>query len=398
MKYIFLIISLLISFLFSLSAFAQWISQNIEDPFGENHIVGAATVKFGKGLIVRCVGGKNLQLMFLPNEMGSDEVITMANLAGTIIKLRIDKDAIDQLPATVQNSDGKVLAIADIDATIAKRMAQSKKRIAVVLEILENQFGSTSFSVRGSGRNIKKVLAACPNMKEQETFSSNGPFQAINKLKKSFYTDPKDGNRIIQRVKDFLIQIPYRDKVIKMTVDSVRRPYKVSVEFTLNDRLAQTELKELSRTVREGAGEGFDRYFVGFRLAAGGSGYWATAHHDPNLEVKLLGLSAEAYDTLVDNVKNYKPAKDEEIIADGIMSHGFTYHLVILKTVKGVIVRRYHHNGEEWSTGSGAPLKKKGGRYWEVENSFGENYRLYNGMLELHDKDGLITKCKISKR
>lgn len=390
--------SLIISLIYTQPVMAQWFSQSKEDPFGDNHIVGAVTAKYGKGLIVRCIGGSDLQLMFLPNEVGTDDVVTMANAAGTLIKVRIDKEQIDEIPATVQLTDGKVLAIADINKSLANRMANARRRIAVVLDILGNQFGSTSFGVRGSGRHIKKVLDSCVDIQNSKLPIENEAFRAVNNLKKSTFTDPKDGARLIKFVAEFLERKPYKDKIVKMIVESAVRPHKVSAEFILDGRLEQAELAKISKAVRGGVGEGFKRYFVGFRLQGDDGGYWATAHHDPTLEVKILGVTAEVYNALIDRVENYKPKKDEEIIADAVMSHGFTYHLVILKSANGFIARRYHETGNEWGDGTGIRLKKKGDRYWEIDNSFGENYRIHKGMIEIHDEDGIITKSAMSKR
>lgn len=377
------------------SSHAQWISQAHDDPFGDNHIVGAATAKFGKGLIVRCVGGKKLEIMFLPNEKGSDEVIAMANLAGTTIKIRIDNDAIDELQAVVQLSEGKVIAIADVALDIVKRMMKSKRRIATVLTLLDNQFGTTSFGVRGSGRNIKKVIKACSEVNKIGTSLEANSFIAINRLKKTFFTNPVDGKVLISVVRSKIREKTYHSKIAKMIIESIKSPYKVSVDFILKERISKQGLVEISEIVRNGAGRGFERYFIGFYLKGDSGGtYWATAHHNPKLEVKFLGLSDEAYQGFMSRVKKYHSEEGEKIIADAIITHGFSFHVVIFKKAQNYLARIEYQDGSN----SEEQLLKKDGRYWKVDDPYKENYRLFKGMLEIHDREGIVSKGKIIQR
>ncbi len=148
------------------SAQAQWASQEIEDPFGDDHITGAFTARSGKGLVVRCVGTSRLELMFMPNESGDESVALMANTMGLKILIRIDKDKVDSLEAATHSSDGKIVTVADIEPALADRMAAAKKRIAAVAEMAGQKIGSVSFGVKGSRRHISKVLKACDSARE----------------------------------------------------------------------------------------------------------------------------------------------------------------------------------------------------------------------------------------
>lgn len=387
-----LVLSFLLCFFFSQPVYAQWISQYKEDPFGDNHIVGAFTAKLNKGLIVRCVGAKRLELMFLPNEVGTDEIVSMANLAGTAIKLRIDKDEIDSLEANVQLHDGKVIAVADLEVSIAVRMANAKRRIAAVIALLGDQFGSTSFSARRSKKAINKVVKACSDKTEKSAIDKSQDFKMINKLKKTRLTDPADGEKLLHGVRKKLTKLIIAKNIISMTVEGMLFPYKISVDFLLNKRISETELKTISNIVRKLAGEGFARYFVGFRLEGDTGGvYWATAHHNPKLDVKFLGLKQKSYNDFLERAKKYHPKKGEVLIASAVVNHGLSFHIVILNRGGKLFAEQFYHDGSN----SEDKLYKKDGHYWKVDNSFKESYRINNQILELHDKDGIFSSGKI---
>lgn len=392
MNYKGLILSFFLFFFLSQPSYAQWISQYKEDPFGDNHIVGAFTAKLNKGLIVRCVGAKRLELMFLPNEMGSDEIVSMANLAGTSIKLRVDKDKIDSLEANVQLHDGKVIAVAELDVSIAVRMANAKRRIAAVLSLLGDQFGSTSFSARGSKRSINKAVKACSDKFENSSIDKSQGFKVINKLKRTRLTDPVDGKKLLYGVRNKLTQLTFSRNIISMTVEGLLFPYKVSVDFLLDKRISEPEIKTISNAVRKIAGKGFARYFIGFRLEGDtGGAYWATAHHNPKLEIKFLGLKKEAHIDFIKRAKRYQPKKGEVLIASAVVNHGLSFHVVILNRGGELFAKQYYHDGSS----SEDKLFEKDGHYWKEGNSFKESYRVNNEILELHDKDGTFSSGKI---
>lgn len=371
---------------------AQWLSQYKEDPFGEDHIVGAFTAKLGKGLIVRCVGAKRLELMFLPNEVGSNDIISVANLAGTTIKLRIDKDKIDIIKSVVQLHDGKVIALADLDILIAKRMANARKRIAAVLALMGDQFGSTSFGARGSTKAINKVVRACANVYDKKRSQNSSSIVTVNKLRKSRLTNPADGEKILLAVQKQLTEMPFNKSIQSITLEGLVRPYKLSIDFLLSERISKESIQKISRLVREQAGGGYKRYFIGFYLKGDTGGtYWATAHHDPDLKVKFLGLSSRAHINFVEEAKKYRPKKGETLLASAVLNHGLSFHVVIFKRGQELFSKQFYQDG----SGSEDKLLEKDGSFWKADNSFKESYRINDGMLELHDQDGVITRSRI---
>lgn len=113
---------------FSAPAQAQWMSRTIEDPFGKDNIVGAITAAEGKGLIVRCIGGTKLNIRFMPNERGSDEMERFLNAVGPKIFVRIDNAPVQELEATVQNDDkNRFIADADIDLAMPREWLPQRR-------------------------------------------------------------------------------------------------------------------------------------------------------------------------------------------------------------------------------------------------------------------------------
>ena len=222
-------------------------------------------------------------------------------------------------------------------------------------------------------------------------------FEAVNKLDPRL-RNPEDGARIIAQVESMLERAVFRDEVVKITVQDVYAPHKVMVDIVIRDRLAKAELAQLSGAVRDGAGGGYRRYFVGFYLESDMFSYWATAHHNPKLKVEILGLTDEVFAKLKERVAQYKPPSGQKIIAEAIVRLGFSFHVVILKTKAGYLEMKYDpKTGKPWPE-HGEPLEKRAGRYWATDNDLKENYRVRRGMLEIHDKDGFITKSALVSR
>ena len=117
----------------------------------------------------------------------------------------------------------------------------------------------------------------------------------------------------------------------------------------------------------------------------------AAASHDANVTLD----DAEA--AFRKAVTGYKPGDGEAIVADAILSHGMTYHAVIVKTKAGLKLRRYMPDGAAW-TEAGVALQQRDGAYWEQSNRFDENFKVNGDTLEFHDQNGLVAKAPIIKR
>lgn len=106
---------------------------------------------------------------------------------------------------------------------------------------------------------------------------------------------------------------------------------------------------------------------------------------------------ANPEEALKKRVASYKPGNGEEIIADAVLSHGMTYHAVILKTDDGPVVRRYMAGGSRPAEADIA-LIESDGKYVEQDNDYGEFFRINGDVLEFHDFNGLVVKEPIVRR
>ena len=54
-------------------------------------------------------------------------------------------------------------------------------------------------------------------------------------------------------------------------------------------------LKRIATKLKNSDGQSYDRTFIGYYLPDMklNSGYWATTHFNPNLEIQILGLTVE---------------------------------------------------------------------------------------------------------
>lgn len=70
---------------------------------------------------------------------------------------------------------------------------------------------------------------------------------------------------------------------------------KRSVEVILSKKVSPDKLKEIAYAIKQIDKTSYKRTFIGYHLSDTDSkqGYWATTHFNPNLEVKILGMSIE---------------------------------------------------------------------------------------------------------
>ncbi len=84
------------------------------------------------------------------------------------------------------------------------------------------------------------------------------------------------------------------DSNVNYTVikDSNMGSIKRSVEVMLEEKITEEELQILANLIRDSDSSNYERTFIGYRVKGeDNNAYWATTHFDPNLEVKILGLS-----------------------------------------------------------------------------------------------------------
>lgn len=76
------------------------------------------------------------------------------------------------------------------------------------------------------------------------------------------------------------------------TMQNVKR----SIDVRLEQRVSEAELKDIAQALKNKEKKRYKRTFISYYLTGMevGAGAWATTHYNPGLEVKILGVTAEA--------------------------------------------------------------------------------------------------------
>ncbi|KAB2693860.1 hypothetical protein [Brucella intermedia] len=155
------------------AANAQWVYQAQESAFDDNsmHIAVTAAGQYGFGF--RCKGGKIETVYLTPDKSFDDNsAILMANATKPKLRERVDKNPVVDIDVELQNIDDKATAFGDVDIDLLKSVASAKNRVAVVLQIIGDNYHEKSFNVRGSTNAINKIVAAC-NLGENKESSGD---------------------------------------------------------------------------------------------------------------------------------------------------------------------------------------------------------------------------------
>jgi hypothetical protein len=145
----------------SVTASAQWLYQGSESAFGDRGLHLALTANNYYGLGLRC-RGKTIETVYMTPDTSFDaEGYKIANSTGPKMMICVDDGPIVELEVELIDLDGKAAAIGETDLNMFASVRDAKKRVSVVLKILDENYHEQSFSARGSGNAIKKLIAAC---------------------------------------------------------------------------------------------------------------------------------------------------------------------------------------------------------------------------------------------
>lgn len=193
----------------------------------------------------------------------------------------------------------------------------------------------------------------------------------------------------LNRKADAAIEKPDFTKVTKTVIESDRPPFKKSVEVYLSERITKAQVAAISKDIRAKAGSGYKNVFIGFRIPNGGGMYWATGHHSPTLDARIVGMTREQYGIAKKRIENVTLAIGEQLLAKAlILGSGWARMVLILKNGDGYIERTYWLPSDKPTD---QPLTKKGGRYWSREEGSTVNFRITKSKIEIHDNLGPIS-------
>lgn len=172
------------------------------------------------------------------------------------------------------------------------------------------------------------------------------------------------------------------------TVPNIKR----SLDIQLNRTISEDDLATIAHELKGLDSNSYTRTFIGYYLPGmkRNSGYWATTHFNPNLDVRILGLTSEQDAVLRQPAAN----QSREVIGSWIDTRPYIGHKVCI----------FKNNGNlymEMTFGDGSKGKEKlvekqsslGRRFQKPAHSpAGDHWILDSrGDLQLHDNDGLIS-------
>jgi hypothetical protein len=163
-----------------------------------------------------------------------------------------------------------------------------------------------------------------------------------------------------------------------VTEDTLMAPYKRSVEIELGERITEDELRWIAARVMASGKTKVERTFIGYRLKGqpSNTAYWATTHHNPDLEVRIQGLTKEGYEAL--SSLQVPEALSKDVVGTWIYEDvGLSALNVVYRKNSKLFLARIFPNGEELSNEELAVKNVNGEvRVAEKGNEHGEYFTL----------------------
>ena len=160
----------------------------------------------------------------------------------------------------------------------------------------------------------------------------------------------------------------------KILDDTVKEGIKRTVEVELPSRTDEPTLRELSDHIRSLSEVSAPRTYIGYRIAGShhNQGFWATAHYDPNLVIKILGEHASTHEQIARS-----PLPTGEIIGTWLANWGYEYKITAYIKDGKTYIRRTYASGaptdtpfQQSKTNSGIKLQdddgKENGEYFII--------------------------------
>jgi len=171
--------------------------------------------------------------------------------------------------------------------------------------------------------------------------------------------------------------------------------WKRSLDVRLNKKVSERTLRTIALRLKAQDPRNYERTFICYYLPdmKVGSGAWATTHFDPNLEIKILGLTSEEENAL----KQLPDDSSREIIGSWLdQSIYIGGRITIFHRDKKLFMETIYKDSSsgtkeivEKQSGKGRAFQRKEG------SSVGEYYLIdKQGNLQFWDEEGFILTAK----
>ena len=171
--------------------------------------------------------------------------------------------------------------------------------------------------------------------------------------------------------------------------------YKRSLDVRLNKKVSEETLRAIALKLKAQDSRNYERTFICYYLPdmEVGAGAWATTHFNPNLDVRIQGLTAEQEEIL----RQQPDASSREVIGSWLDDSPFIASRVTIFRQNGkLFIENTYKDGSSGKKEIVEKLSGKDRTFREKErNSFGEFYLIDSqGNLQLWDREGLMSTAK----
>jgi len=171
--------------------------------------------------------------------------------------------------------------------------------------------------------------------------------------------------------------------------------YKRSLEVRLNKKVSEDTLRAIAIKLKSQDSRHYERTFISYLLPdmEPGKGAWATTHFDPDLEVRILGLTVEQEKAL----KQLPDDPSRDVIGSWLDETLYMGRRITIFRQNGkLFMESVYYDG---SSGKMEVVEKLSGRNRRLQrkegSSVGEFYLIdVQGNLQMWDEEGIISTAR----
>lgn len=169
---------------------------------------------------------------------------------------------------------------------------------------------------------------------------------------------------------------------------------KRSVDIRLNQRVSKDALTQIAFALKDSEAKSFEKTFIGYYLPdmKVNAGYWATTYFTPDLEVRVIGLTADDAEKLATQL----PSQDRDEIGRWLDESAFNKRVTIFRKDDKLYMEDAYQDGSvgvseirERASPIGRRfdklIKSPAGDHWILDSS---------GDLQSYDDEGIISTAK----
>lgn len=171
---------------------------------------------------------------------------------------------------------------------------------------------------------------------------------------------------------------------------------KRSLDIRLNNKVSEKVLRSIAMKLRNADSNSYERTFIGYYLPGMevNAGYWATTHFNPDLEVRILGLTVEQERALTQEPED----ASREIIGSWLDESPFVGNRITIFRKDGkLFMENIYKDGSSGTKELVARKSPLGGQRFEKvgDSTAGDHWMVdSNGNLQLRDNEGWIATAK----